>query len=63
MPARGLTYLRGKGTMAMTWNDIAELYPEFVAWAVQAGGPLLTGEVREEDYSRLKAAYETRGDQ
>lgn len=49
--------------MAMTWNDIAELYPEFVAWAVQAGGPLLTGEVREEDYSRLKAAYETRGDQ
>lgn len=44
----------------MTWNDIAELYPEFVAWAVQADGPLPTSEVRQEDYSRLKAAYETR---
>lgn len=43
----------------MTWNDIAELYPEFVAWAVQTAGPLPTGEVRREDYEHLKAGYET----
>jgi hypothetical protein len=49
--------------MTMTWDDIAELYPEFVAWAVQADGPLLTSEVKQEDYERLKAAYESRGDQ
>jgi hypothetical protein len=42
----------------VTWNDVALRYPEFVQWAVQHAGPLPDGEVREEDYERLKAAWE-----
>lgn len=44
----------------MTWDKIAEVYPEFVAWAVQAQGPLPVGRVKREDYERLKDAYENR---
>lgn len=44
----------------ITWNDIAELYPEFVSWAVQTEGPLPDGEVQRADYERLKAGYESR---
>lgn len=47
----------------ITWDYIADLYPEFVAWAVAAYGPLPTGEVQREDYDRLKAGYESREDQ
>lgn len=47
----------------MTWDKIAEFYPEFVAWAVQTEGPLPDGEVQRADYERLKAGYEAREDQ
>ena len=42
----------------MTWSQLAEHYPEFVAWVVQKFGPLPEGPVKEADYNRFKAAYE-----
>jgi hypothetical protein len=41
----------------VTWNDVALCYPEFVQWAVARHGPLPDGEIRQEDYERLAAAY------
>lgn len=43
----------------MTWNEIAVRYPEFVQWAVATQGPLPDGDVREEDFDRLAAAWLT----
>lgn len=61
-PGRSERKTEEESTM-VTWNDIAEMYPEFVAWAVQTEGPLPDGEVQRADYERLKAGYEAREDQ
>jgi hypothetical protein len=45
----------------MTWRDVAVRFPEFVQWAVAEHGPLPDGEVKQEDYERLAAAYQARG--
>jgi hypothetical protein len=41
----------------VTWNDVAEWQPEFVAWAVARHGPLPDGEVKQEDWERLVAEH------
>lgn len=46
-----------KGGNSVTWQDVARQLPVFVAWAVQAHGPLPDGEVQREDYERLAAEY------
>lgn len=43
--------------MAFTWRDVAARYPEFAAWAVQKHGALPDGEVRQDDYDRLRDEY------
>ena len=41
----------------MTWNDVAEVYPEFVQWIAQTQGPLPDGEVRKADFDKFAAKY------
>lgn len=43
---------------AITWTDVATLYPVFVQWAVTRHGPLPDGEVKMDDYDRLKTEFE-----
>lgn len=43
----------------MTWRDLAARFPEFVQWIVARFGPLPDGPIREADYERFKAAYES----
>jgi len=47
----------------ITWKRMATIYPQyyrFVQWVVQQYGSCPDGEVTEEDYNRLRAAYEER---
>lgn len=44
----------------MTWKELAEALPEFVAWIVQRHGGVPEGPITEDDYNRFKAEYEAR---
>lgn len=50
--------------MELTWKDLVYKFPDFgppfVAWIVQRYGPLPDGPIKEEDYERFRAAYESR---
>lgn len=50
-------------SIAPTWHDVAALYPEFAEWVVAKYGPLPDGEIQQEDYERLAAAYKAERNQ
>lgn len=47
-------------TLAITWRELASIFPQFVQWAAQRG-PLPDGEIREADYSRLAGEFAALG--